>query len=196
MHCRAARSVDHGGVGVADAAAQRCRARAVDAAASDVPSRRPEYDRRVNRPVVIVEDRADLPFGHYSILCSDLASAYASLGHPVEMLTRCGWAGEWDGRSRRAPFTVRRYGRRAARRAERGPRWRVVSMIGAARAHRRRLRDPSTLVVVISYAFDPILAAALCGPGDWLFYQFGPIGSPPRTLARRAFAWGARRAEH
>ena len=72
--------------------------------------------------VVIVEDRAELPFGHYSTLCADLAAAFAGLDHEVELLTTRGWAGEWDGRPRDASFTVVRYGaaglpRRSAQRS-------------------------------------------------------------------------------
>jgi glycosyltransferase involved in cell wall biosynthesis len=145
--------------------------------------------------VVIVEDRAELPFGHYSTLCADLATAFADLGHHVELLTTRGWAGEWDGRTRHASFAVHRYGPWATRLERLGARWRVAAMMGAARAHRRRSGDPSALTVVISYAFDPVLAAALCGPGNWLFYQFGPRGSGRRSLVRRAVTLAARRSE-
>ena len=153
-----------------------------------------------DRHVVIVEDRAELPFGHYSVLCADLATAFADLGYEVELLTTRGWAGEWDGRPRDGSFAVRRYGRWAARFARLGARWRLPTMIGAARAHRRHVDDPSAVMVVISFAVDPVLAAALCGPGNWLFCQFGPRGSGRRSLVRRAIAravaLAARRAEH
>ena len=148
-----------------------------------------------DRHVVIVEDRAELRFGHYSGLCADLAAAFADLDHEVELLTPRGWAGEWDGRPRDASFAVLRYGPWVAWFERRGARWRVPAMIGAARAHRRRLEDPSTVMVVISLAFDPVLAAALCGPGNWLFYQFGPNGSGRRSLVRRATTVAARLAE-
>ena len=84
--------------------------------------------------VVIVEDRAELPFGHYSTLCADLATAFADLDHEVELLTTRGWAGEWDGRRRDASFAVLRYGALARRFERRGARWRVAAMMGAARA--------------------------------------------------------------
>ncbi len=76
---------------------------------------------------MIVEDRADLPFGHYSTLCADLAVAFTDLGHEVELLTTRGWAGEWDGRPRQSSFAVsslRSLGdeARAARRALAGRR--------------------------------------------------------------------------
>jgi glycosyltransferase involved in cell wall biosynthesis len=145
--------------------------------------------------VVIVEDRAELPFGHYSTLCADLAAAYADLGHEVEILTPRGWAGEWDGRPRIGSFSISRYGRWAARLERRGARWRVAAMMGAARARRRRIGDPSTVVVVISLGFDPVLAAALCGPGHWLFFQYGPKQSTRRSLSTRIVGRLARRAE-
>jgi glycosyltransferase involved in cell wall biosynthesis len=145
--------------------------------------------------VVIVEDRAELPFGHYSVLCADLASAFADLGHEVELLTTRGWAGEWDGRPRRSSFSVLRY-EPWPRWLERfGARWRVAAMMGAARAHRRHLADPSTVMIVISFAFDPVLAAALCGPGNWLLYQYGPKKAGRRSFVRRATAFAARLAE-
>ena len=148
-----------------------------------------------DRHVVIVEDRAELPFGHYSGRCAELAAAFAGLGYEVELLTTRGWAGEWDGRLRDASFAVLRYGPWAARFAGLGTRWRVPAMIGAARAHRRHLADPATVTVVISLAVDPVLAAALCGPGNWLFVQFGPNGSGRRSLVRRATTLAARLAE-
>ena len=151
----------------------------------------PPNDRRV----VIVEDRAEIPFGHYSVLCADLATAYADLDYEVELLTTHGWAGEWDGRARDASFALRRFGPLAAWFERRGGRWRVPAMIGAARAHRRHLGDPSTVMIVISFAFDPVLAAALCGPGNWLFVQFGPNGSGRRSPVSRAIAFAARLAE-
>jgi glycosyltransferase involved in cell wall biosynthesis len=152
-------------------------------------------DLRVHRPVVIVEDRAELAFGHYAVLCADLAGAFSDLGNRVDLLTRSGWAGDDDDRPHRSPVAVHRYGRWSAWLAQRGGRWRVPAMIGAARAHRRRLDDPSTIVVVVSFAFDPILAAALCGPGNWLFYQFGPRGSGRRSIVGCAVALAAREAE-
>jgi glycosyltransferase involved in cell wall biosynthesis len=159
-----------------------------------------------DRHVVIVEDRAELPYGHYSVLCADLAIAFTDLGDEVELLTARGWVGEWDGRARDAAFAVRRYGpwaarfdrlgARAARFRRLSRRWRVVAVIGAARARRRQLEDPSTVMVVISFAFDPVLAAALCGPGHWIFFQFGPSDSVRRSLVRRAVTFASRRAEH
>lgn len=148
-----------------------------------------------DRHVVIVEDRAELPFGHFAGLCGDLAAAFAGFGRKVELLTSCGWVGECDTGARDASFAVLRYGRWAARFERRGARWRVPAMIGAARAQRRHLGDPSTVMVVTSFAFDPVLAAALCGPGNWLFYQFGPHGSGRRSLLRRATTLAARLAE-
>ncbi|MSO79138.1 MAG: hypothetical protein EXQ79_05975 [Acidimicrobiia bacterium] len=148
-----------------------------------------------DRHVVIVEDRAELSFGHFSGLCGDLATAFAGFGRKVELLTTRGWVGEGDGRARDSSLAVLRYGRWSARFERRGARWRVPAMIGAARARRRRLRDPSTVMVVTSFAFDPVLAAALCGPGKWLFYQWGH-GSGPRSLVGRAIALAARLAEH
>jgi glycosyltransferase involved in cell wall biosynthesis len=143
----------------------------------------------VNRRVVIVEDRAHLPFGHYAALCADLADAFAELGCTVELLTSAGWAGEWDGRAADHSFTVSRYGRWAARVARRDDRRsRVPAMIAAARARRRQLRDPSTVMVVIGLGVDPVLASALCGRGDWLFYAFGPRSERRPSLYRRAVA--------
>ena len=51
-------------------------------------------------------------------------------------------------------------------------------------------------MVVISLGVDPVLAAALCGPGNWLFYQFGPKRSGRRSLVQRFVEGAARRAEH
>lgn len=147
------------------------------------------------RHVVIVDDRAELPFGHYSVLCADLATAFADLGHEVGLLTTRGWAGESDGRASDASFTVLRYGPWAAWFERRGARWRVPAMIGAAHAHRRHLRDPSTVMVVIGLTVDPVFAAALCGPGHWIFYQFGPKGPGRRSLFGRATTLAARLAE-
>jgi glycosyltransferase involved in cell wall biosynthesis len=142
--------------------------------------------------VVIVEDRAHLPFGHYPGLCADLADAFADVGCTVELLTERGWAGESDGRPPDHRFAVRRYGRRAERLARLGERWRVPAMIGSARVRRRHLGDPSTLTIVIALGVDPVLASALCGPGDWLFCAFGPRRASQDSWYRRAVALAAR----
>jgi glycosyltransferase involved in cell wall biosynthesis len=147
------------------------------------------------RRVVIVEDRAHLSFGHYAGLCADLADAFTELGCDVELLTAEGWAGEWDGRAWDHRFAVRRYGRRASRLARLGVRWRVPAMMGAARLRRRHLGDPSTLTVVIGLGVDPVLASALCGPGRWLFYAFGPRRTSGDSPYRRALALVARTVE-
>src|SRR4029079_16617702 len=97
-----------------------------------------------------------------------------------------------DGRPPDHQFSVRRYGRRAARLARLGDRWRVAAMIGAARTRRRHLDDPTTLTIVIGLGVDPVLASALCGPGDWLFCAFGPRRASPASWYRSAVALAAR----
>jgi glycosyltransferase involved in cell wall biosynthesis len=148
-----------------------------------------------DRHVVIVEDRADLPFGHYPGLCADLGDAFAELGCSVDILTKRGWAGEQDARTADPSFTIRRYGRWAAWLDRRGARWRVPAMIGAARAHRRHLDDASTLTIVIGLGVDPVHASALCGPGNWLFCGFGPKPPRRRSIVSRVTARAARLAE-
>ena len=55
-----------------------------------------------------------------------------------------------------------------------GDRLRVIALMGAARALRRRTSGPTSDVVVLSYKIDAVLAAAIAGPGRWLFYAFDP----------------------
>lgn len=155
-----------------------------------------------SRPVLIVEDWADRREGHFPVRCAELAEGFASIGCVVDVLTSSGWAhaGEMPG----VPFAVHRYGRGAraldrwsralmSRRDDKvfasglrgGSLLRVLAIVSATRARRRRARaDP--IVIVLSYRIDPFLVAAIAGSGSWLLYQFGPA-TPPRRGASGFF---------
>ena len=154
------------------------------------------------RSILIVEDWAHVRNGHFPRRFADLAGGFVELGCRVEVLTSRGWLHADEETT--ASFTVHRYGRlvlRLDRLASRlrdrhgeqraaalarslGSSLRVFAIIASARAIRRRIVPPAD-VIVLSYAIDFPLAAAIAGPGRWLFYAFDPPpGSPPR---RRRF---------
>jgi hypothetical protein len=58
-------------------------------------------------PVLVVEDRADRPVGHWPVLFAEVAAGFAAVGCRVAVLTSRGWyfAGE-----RGVPFRVYEYG--------------------------------------------------------------------------------------
>jgi glycosyltransferase involved in cell wall biosynthesis len=148
------------------------------------------------RRVLIVEDRAHRPVGHFPNRFAELADAFAGIGCKVEVLTSHGWlrAGE-----RPVAFAVRSLGwfrrtlwdlgaafehtsrlRRVARTA------RTYAQVGAARSRCRHAGLPRPDVIVVSDNYDPRVASSAAGPGRWLFYQFyEPFGTLP-TVARRA----------
>ena len=159
-------------------------------------------------PVLVVEDRADRPVGHWPILVADVAEGFAAGGCPVAILTARGW---YFADTRTLPFPVHEYGpvarvldrfadrlqggtrpdgrRRWLRRA--GEVLRVVVIVRAAAARARTIGD-DTVVVVVSNVDAPELVAAVAGRGRWLSYvcftprRPGPWGRLVGRVAGRA----------
>ncbi len=146
------------------------------------------------RPVLIVEDRADDPCGHYPRRFAELAEAYSNLGHHVEVSTARGWLHESEHRKDAGTgFVVHRYGPLALSLHELADRMRglrrfgiagsavrgsgqllwLAVMIGRARGLRDRVVDPPADMIVLSAGVHPVLAAGLAGRGRWLLYVFG-----------------------
>jgi glycosyltransferase involved in cell wall biosynthesis len=169
--------------------------------------------------VLVVEDQADVPVGHFPCRFAELAEAFAALGCGVEVLTSRGWVHARD--SGTVHFDTSRYGifallldrigrplqrLRGKRRAQSRVRYlggalRVVAMIATVRVRRQRRAGRRADVVVLSQGIDPLLAATIAGPGHWLFYLFDPqTGSAPghlgRLLARIAEQAERRRRGH
>jgi glycosyltransferase involved in cell wall biosynthesis len=163
------------------------------------------------RSILIVEDQAHLARGHYSRRFAELARAYVAEGHHVEVLTSQGWL--LQGSSPTDEFIVHTYGRVAliVELVGRRLRWvpsfpgdgavryvghllRVLAMVGSARALCRKGAGRSTDVFVLSIGINLLVAAALAGPGRWLFYAFappqrwlaGPVATPLRVWVRWA----------
>ncbi|MEX1009176.1 MAG: glycosyltransferase [Acidimicrobiia bacterium] len=146
------------------------------------------------RRVLVVEDRAHRPIGHFPTLFAELAEGFAENGCAVEVLTSTGWL--YDG-ERAVPFVVNRYltfdrlryrigesfaNTRGLRRI--ASRLRTRALVRSARSRCRAAGDPTPDVVVVSSGIDPIVAAAFARPGRWLFYEFGaPVSMEPRFSA-------------
>ena len=132
------------------------------------------------RTILIVEDRAHWPIGHYAVRAFELATAYTELGYEVEILTSHGWCREAEHRD--APFAVART-RAPARWLDRHihhPALRSVLQIAEIRARRPRTKPTPEAVVVLSYDIWPLLVA-LGAPrrARWLVNLFRdpqPIG--------------------
>jgi glycosyltransferase involved in cell wall biosynthesis len=160
--------------------------------------RRPELT--LPRPsVLVVEDRADRPVGHWPILFADVATGFAAAGCRVEALTA---RGRHLTGTPPLPFPVHEYGRimkvverlaawleRDRARPDRRRRWprragevlRVVVLTRTAAARARKLGD-DTVVVVVSNVDAPEVIGAVGGRGRWLSYvSFAP---------RRRGTWG------
>jgi glycosyltransferase involved in cell wall biosynthesis len=151
---------------------------------------------QLDHRVLIVEDRAHRPVGHFPNRFAELAEGFAALGCRVEVLTSNGWLREGE---ERVPFVVRRLGRfrrtlwnlgaafehtRRLRRMARAAR--TYAQVGGARSQCERAGPPRPDVIVVSWDHDPRIASVAAGPGRWLFYQFdAPAGTLP-TVARRA----------
>jgi glycosyltransferase involved in cell wall biosynthesis len=163
--------------------------------------------------VLLVENRAHVPRGHFPTRFLVLAEAVTELGHPVEVLTAAGWL-----RGRDLPNGIRmsRYGRTAGaldaaaaavaerfwgrtgagRVVDRGARLvRSAITLLVARARRRALGDPA--VLVLSSDTSPVLTTLLAGPGSWLLYSFAPATAPRsrRAVVTRAATALAARCE-
>src|SRR5439155_12101062 len=104
------------------------------------------------RRVLVVEDRAHRPVGHFPNRFAELAEGFVANGCSVEVLTSQGWLYEGE---RPVPFPVRRYGAfhrllyrigeafRERRRLERvGAALRTFALVRAARARCRAAGDP------------------------------------------------------
>jgi glycosyltransferase involved in cell wall biosynthesis len=133
------------------------------------------------RSVLVVEEHAHWPNGHFPVRCAQLASAYAELGYRVELLTSEGWSR--DREHAQPPFTVRRYralARRLRRLAvhgqERHPALAhvlgTVLLVGEARACARRMVPAPDAVVVLAWETAPALVALLADRRRWLVNHF------------------------
>src|SRR6476469_6014185 len=159
----------------------------------------------VERRVLVVEDRAHRPLGHFPNLFADLAEGFVENGCTVETLTAQGWLREGEGP---VPFVVNRYGwfnRLLCRAGESFARTRrlrraalvlrALGMVRVVRARCRRAGDPMPDVVVVSMGLDPVVASALATRGRWLFYAFNePTGVRPGFTKRAARRESLRRA--
>jgi hypothetical protein len=134
--------------------------------------------------ILVIEDWAHLPSGHYPRRFAELAEAFAALGWHAEVLTSRGWLHETD--TGTSPFAVSRYGflagvfDRVATRLQKvyretragtaartiGSMLRVTAMVGAARSLRRRTAGAPTAVVVLSYGIDIVLASAIAATSE------------------------------
>jgi glycosyltransferase involved in cell wall biosynthesis len=159
----------------------------------------------VGRRVLVVEDSAHRPGGHFPTRCAELAEGFIANGCSAEVLTSQGWLQ----RGQTGRFAIGQYGRFdrllyrlgeacRTRRGLRGigRRLRTVALVRAARARRRQAGEPPPEVVVVSMGIDPIVGSLYAGPGRWLLYEFG--GGPPprrhRLTGRAARAERQRRA--
>ena len=170
----------------------------------------------MTRHVVVVEDRAHIRAGHFPNACADLARALSALGCSVELLTTFGWAG--DGNPESPPFLVSRTPKPVAR-IFLASEWlghRTENMRGSARAavwyasgvvraaanalavrHVVRRIGSGTDVISFSYLVNPVIAAAIDGPGRIVHHTVvsPPFNGPPQTTFGRILDRLARRAE-
>src|SRR5260221_9813922 len=135
------------------------------------------------RTVLIVEDHAHWPEGHFPVRFAQLAEGYVEAGYRVEVLTSQGWSGApehrdpsfrihrfgwtarqlrrigWWLRGRGTSTSLRRFGMQV------GELVAHVSLVAAVRARRRRLATVPDATVVLGWNTDPVMVAALVGPG-------------------------------
>lgn len=148
------------------------------------------------RRVLVVEDRAHRPTGHFPSRFAELALGLVEGGCAVEVLTSQGWLHDGE---RPVPFLVNRYGRfnlflyrtSVSFRRRRGLRHMATTLatlglVRAAKSLCREAGDPLPGVLVVSTGIDPLFGSALAGRGQWLFYEFFVPSRELRTLARRA----------
>jgi glycosyltransferase involved in cell wall biosynthesis len=146
--------------------------------------------------VLVVEDRAHRPLGHFPSRFAELAEGFAANGCSVEVLTSQGWLyGDGAGTS----FAVRRYGpwNRLLYRlgdALRDTRWfrrgaaslRAIACVRAVRARCRAAGPPEPLVVVTSVGIDPLVASSRARNGRWLIAESEEPSRTRRSVSERA----------
>ena len=155
--------------------------------------------------VLLVENNAHLERGHFSEGFADFACGFVEAGCRIDVLTSRGWS-----KAGPAAFPLYRFGAiatgvdlvgervarlrsRAAQRA--GQHIRVIAMIGATRARRRRCAGPKPAVLLMSVSTNPMLVALLAGGGAWIVYQFTPSASSRRGRRGRFASAATRLAE-
>ncbi len=144
--------------------------------------------------IVIIEDRAQLPVGHFPGLFATLADDFVELGIQVDVLTRRGWALEgtrpraWNlheagpladrllGLARRAMATSGYFAGRSdgdiGIRAYFGAFLRTVVLIVSARRLARAGSGDPAPIVVVAMDFVPALLSIFGGTDQWLIWQF------------------------
>lgn len=138
------------------------------------------------RGVLIVEEWAHRPLGHYPNRFMEVAEGFASAGYRVETLTSCGW--HQEGPDRRPTVPVRRYGRVAFLLLRITNRLRpsndkartAVGLLRAAllvrqvRRATKRMGDPHANVVVVGTAAPPEVLPLFVRSGTWITHVFLP----------------------
>ncbi len=142
--------------------------------------------------VVLVEDRADRPTGHYAPAIRRLAEGFVAAGYPVTVLTSLGLSVDAAGTTG-STYEVRRFGpvgrglERLVRRVDDLParhRWRrplrhlsvrtrSLLILGEARRLARQLGGPEDVVVIVSgTSLSPMMAAWFAPAlGRWISYR-------------------------
>jgi glycosyltransferase involved in cell wall biosynthesis len=131
--------------------------------------------------VLVVEELAHRPDGHFPVRCAQLAAAYAELGYEVELLTSEGWAG--SATSSASPFGVSRYRTWARATLRRVEHWRgrkgalahvvrTLILVTESEARARRMTPEPDAVIVLACRTDPVLVAILASRRRWLLHQF------------------------
>lgn len=135
-------------------------------------------------PILIVEDRAHEPEGHYPVLFAALAATWREMGVDTVTLTARGWA--LDGDPALSPLRQLRFGRFALA-VSTFAEWmnrrkfgriglllrdvcRSASIVGAARKARRRIGAGG--VVVVSRNAHPLFVSLFADRAPWIVFRF------------------------
>jgi len=137
-------------------------------------------------PILIVEDRAHDPIGHYPVLFAALAATWREMGVDTVALTARGWA--LDGDPALSPLRQIRFGRLAlavstfaewinTRKVGRAGLLlrdvcRSAAIVGAARSARRR--TGATGVAVVSRNAHPLFLSLFADRARWVIFRFDP----------------------
>jgi glycosyltransferase involved in cell wall biosynthesis len=141
--------------------------------------------------VILFEDHAHLPYGHYGLLYRQFAEALALEGYEVHVITRRGPAGDNAGLGIAGAASISCLARRHRALAAFGYRAGVVTggrfgngirqtaLVAAVRRRARRLPDGERTAALIMSSVDIAWAAALApARARWLLYAFTPAAKP------------------
>jgi glycosyltransferase involved in cell wall biosynthesis len=163
----------------------------------------------IDCPIIIVEDLAHVPSGHYSFRFAELGEGFSKIGCNVSLLTAVGWhhteaspgpAAEiysYGGLSR-IFFNASEFAPRLAHRFDLcelfffariirkiGSLLKVLALVSACERLKKIQGNQKCIFVVVSMSISPTIVSILSGNDFWIIHRFHGPPAEARTLITR-----------